>query len=231
MRKCYFLSNKGPRVKNEDNLQINKYFLKEVEEKKVSLKFIKNKSVISVSDGMGGESYGELASYISSSLISKIKKEPTKEDVLNKISEINKKINQEMDNKNTRIGSTTVIASINNSKLDIYNVGDSRAYLINSKIIQLSQDHSDAQTGALNRHLGMNDDDGILEPFFLTDITVSKNDYLLLCTDGFYNKICEKEILKIINSNITVKEKMNLFEKEINQNKANDNYTCLLIKF
>ena len=108
------------------------------------------------------------------------------------------------------MGTTLVAALIRGKKATILNVGDSRAYGINSEgIYQLTTDHSVVQMmvdrgeltpqtaksypgkNLITRAIGT-------EPMIMCDIfhiDVTKGDYLLLCSDGLSNMMDDQEIL------------------------------------
>ena len=108
------------------------------------------------------------------------------------------------------MGTTLVAALIRGKKATIVNVGDSRAYAIDrSGISQITRDHSLVQLmvdrveltpevaksypgkNFITRAIGT-------EPMVMCDIyhhSVSKGDFLLLCSDGLSNVMDDQEIL------------------------------------
>ena len=108
------------------------------------------------------------------------------------------------------MGTTLVAVLVRGKKATVVNVGDSRAYMINSEgIYQLSTDHSVVQMmvergelspEAAKSYPGKNlitravgTESTILCDIFHTD--VAKGDYLLLCSDGLSNMMDDQEIL------------------------------------
>ncbi len=228
IRKCYFVSNKGNRINNEDKFQINNF--SSVGKDEMGKKIILNNALITVSDGMGGEEYGELASLIVTKELARLynKKLNTKK-MLENIINTNNLVVSKMNEKKCRIGATLVSAIIKKNTIDIYNVGDSRAYLYSNKLIQLTKDH--ATNNGLTQHMGMNVEDGVIEPFVIENISIKKNDYLLLCSDGLYNMVNNEEIEKILNSKQKEMNKCQNFLDCALKNGGKDNITFLLIKF
>ena len=108
------------------------------------------------------------------------------------------------------MGTTLVAALIRGKKVTVVNVGDSRAYGIDrSGIQQITKDHSLVQMmvdrgeltpevsktypgkNFITRAIGT-------EPIVMCDVfnrTVSRGDYLLLCSDGLSNMMDDQEIL------------------------------------
>lgn len=108
-----------------------------------------------------------------------------------------------------RMGTTACLAKIYANQLQVCNIGDSRAYILhNSKLIQISQDHSvvwdlyrqgditkdeivgHPRNNIITRALGLEHDllsEQFVHPFNDTDI-------LLLCTDGLTDVTTDSEI-------------------------------------
>lgn len=110
----------------------------------------------------------------------------------------------------TGMGTTLVAALIHKREVSILNVGDSRAYCIDrSGIRQITRDHSLVQLmvdrGELTAEEAKNFPSKNLitraigtEPIVLCDLfhqSLSKGDYLLLCSDGLSNLMDDQEIL------------------------------------
>jgi len=101
-----------------------------------------------VADGMGGHKAGDFASrytveVIEQSIVRSKKEEP--EDILQEaVITANQKLIEAAgrDIKLEGMGTTLIAATIINRKLYFVNIGDSRLYLINKEIRQLSKDHS-----------------------------------------------------------------------------------------
>lgn len=230
---CYYVTNSGKiRKNNEDCIQINNKIFSKQNNKK-GFKFLKNNSLVSVCDGMGGEEFGEEASLIAVSHLSQIK-EYTKESILKTINTINDLVCEEMKKKSVRMGSTIVTAVVKGNSIDIYNLGDSRAYLYNGKLIQLSKDHTverlkGQKKGALTQHIGIFKEELEIEPFVLDNIEFNKNNYLLLCSDGLYDMIEESEIESILSSKVSSRKKRNKLLERAMENGGKDNISFLLI--
>lgn len=171
-----------------------------------------------VADGMGGEQAGD---YCSRSLIERILKqveesrggEPVR--ILRAAIELaNRELYRESiyDASLSGMGSTLVAAMIENDTLYVFNVGDSRLYLLNGKLRQITRDHSFVeemvsagrmQRGSLdylrNKNIitravgiGMTIDPDVFE------IPLEKGSKILLCTDGLTNMLSDSRIEETI---------------------------------
>ncbi len=93
---------------------------------------------------------------------------------------------------------TLTIVVIRGNRLYGANVGDSRVYLYrNNKLNQLSYDHVMDEKGyenVLTQAIGITPK---VKPYYFENI-VQKDDKILLCSDGLYNVLNEKELAKNI---------------------------------
>ena len=119
--------------------------------------------------------------------------------------------------------------------MDIYNLGDSRAYIFTNKLIQVSKDHTlspinGQEKGALMQHLGIMKSEMEIEPFIIDNIELKKNSYVLLCSDGLYDMVDDKKIEEILSSKIKDSKKVNSLLKEALDKGGKDNITFLLVR-
>lgn len=170
-----------------------------------------------VCDGMGGHEAGEVASEIAINTISRLAPEKLDADALgHAVEEANLAIIEAADKGIGRqgMGTTCTAAILEGDRLAIAQVGDSRAYLLhNGSLQQLTRDHSvvadliesgeitpaEARThqwrSFITRALG-------LEPYTqpdLYEINVEPGDRLMLCSDGLYSMVPDKEIERILD--------------------------------
>ena len=110
------------------------------------------------------------------------------------------------------MGTTVVAATVKEQMLYFANVGDSRLYLINDKIRQLSKDHSLVEEmvrlggikaeearnhpdkNILTRAIGVKED---VEPD-IYEYRLKKGDMILMCTDGLSNMVEDEDMFNII---------------------------------
>lgn len=211
---------------------------------------------IIVCDGMGGHAAGDVASQAAIEAIKhylqdgKVTKLDTANSLLNAIEFANFKL-REMVLQNPALsgmGTTCVIALINNAEMYVAHAGDSRLYLIrNNEIRQISKDHSTVQNlidaGALTEEEALQSDKrnqitkaiGIFEkvvPGITSEpIPLKHNDKIMLCSDGLTAHVNLKSLLELINTKEDVQAiAMNLIDKA-NLGGGTDNITVQLIQY
>ena len=172
-----------------------------------------------VCDGMGGESFGELASMIAVKTLSIYQETDLRHTIFDYIKRANMFICKEMDKFNgARIGTTVAILHFNDNKATAFNVGDSRVYLLRKgDLFLMTEDHTEAQRmvelemideyeaethpakNKLTQHLGIYPDEMIIEPYISQEIKLKKNDVFLICSDGLTDMIDADEIREILS--------------------------------
>ncbi len=180
-----------------------------------------NRGVFVVCDGMGGANAGQLASSIAiesffTYLSKHLKNNMTSRNIQKTLKEAVKFSNEAVYQKSIEktefngMGTTLVGGVIQGSSLHIVNVGDSRAYMIDSDGIErITHDHSLVEellshgdiTGEqaknypnknlITRALGV--EEHVVPDIFSLHVDPSK--IILLCSDGLSNMLSEQEIL------------------------------------
>ena len=205
-----------------------------------------------VCDGMGGQNKGDLASNIAIDTISTAFKDKdrfgskflAKRWVLKMVRQANMDIFRQA-NKNVKyqgMGTTITLVLIINDYMIVAQVGDSRAYsLRNRQLNQITEDQTYVQylyrVGEISkeeiathpkRHVLMNAL-GIY-PSLDLDLKVHPylNDTLLVCSDGLYNNVADKDILTILRGNDTPDQKVNELVSLANANGGSDNIAVVL---
>ena len=164
-------------------------------------------NVFIVADGMGGHNAGDYASKVTvETMIHEMENSFEKNPSLifrKAIEEANTVIRKRAseDKKLEGMGTTVVAASCMGRFLQVANVGDSRLYVVGSKIRQITRDHSyveemvrigeldreDARNhpkkNIITRAVGAEDH---VEPDFFT-VELQEGDIVLMCTDGLTN--------------------------------------------
>jgi len=205
-----------------------------------------------IADGMGGHKAGEVASKIAVecfvSYINQKKILDHKENILDILVSAFSYANRAVcvksrDNFNCAgMGTTLSACCVLDKKLYAIHVGDSRIYLINKFIKQISCDHSyvndlvrsgkislqEARThpnrNIITRAIGTNDD--VLADAFVTEL--QNENYFLICSDGLNSMLEDQEMLEIINSDLNLENKvMNLID-HANINGGLDNISVIL---
>jgi len=181
-----------------------------------------------VCDGMGGANAGDVASQtavktISEYIINSYRRKITIRDFVkilkNAIISANITL-YDMASKDDALkgmGTTVVVAVVKENEVAIAHVGDSRIYLVNDEITQLTRDHSIVQTliesgeispeaaarhprkNVITRALGVEADVAV----DTAELILQENESLLLCTDGLTNFVTVEDILKTFKENDT----------------------------
>lgn len=203
-----------------------------------------------VADGMGGHKAGD---YASAYTVKAIEREVEaceytapirilREAIAAANREIYQKASTEEDYQG--MGTTTVAATIIGDILYVANVGDSRLYLIDRGITQVTKDHSlvaemvrvgtlleqDARRhpdkNIITRAVGAASDVEI--DFF--EVELKKGDFIVMCTDGLTNMVEDDEIFRITNSQKSVDMIAEELIKMANHNGGKDNIGVVIIE-
>ena len=201
-----------------------------------------------VADGMGGHNAGDFASrYAIESFLDYI--QTSKPDALIRMVDegvkyANKKIIEKAkENPSMKgMGTTMVVAFIEDNQLFVGNIGDSRLYLLDREINQVTEDHSFVETliraGELTREQARKHPDkniitralGASETvrmdFFEVDL--EKGDKILMCTDGLSNMV-EDEVLYDITKHTYIGDVVDELIEEAKINGGSDNITVIVI--
>lgn len=208
-----------------------------------------------LADGMGGHQAGDVASQMAVSNIGLsweasdvTSSEKTVQWLIKKIQDENEVIYQKGQTQDQFLGmgTTIVTAALLENSFVLANVGDSRAYLVrDNELFQLTEDHSLVnelvKSGEITREMAMNHPrKNVLTRSLGMPNTVevdvtnhlwAPNDYIILCSDGLTNMVTEAEILKTINSDNTLEEKISTLIRAANSAGGLDNITVLVIHF
>lgn len=186
------------------------------------MEYLDRSSVVcAVCDGMGGAKSGNVASSLAAEVFiqevkrgysSMLDREKTDQLLRNAVKLANFTVYDQSRQYEEfeGMGTTLVAVLVRGKKATVVNVGDSRAYGINSEgIFQISTDHSVVQLmvdrgeltpeaaksypgkNLITRAVGT-------EPIVMCDIfhcDLAKGDYVLLCSDGLSNMMDDQEIL------------------------------------
>jgi len=186
-----------------------------------SIGFDLNQGLFIVADGMGGLEDGEYASKTTVLRIkqlvasAKINYQDRKNALIKAIKTANSEIYQRSIQERKLIGTTVTALLVGPGKYFVAQVGDSRAYLIrNNSITQLTKDHTKVQRMVDNGIITAEEARNHPERSFLErgignqydiDIDVFEGEFretdtMLLCSDGLWEPVSDKEILEIINN-------------------------------
>lgn len=204
-----------------------------------------------VADGMGGHKAGDYASMHTVDrfveVIRELGEEHGVQDAINEaVTAANAYIYQRSrENSNlSGMGTTLVLASCIGNEAIVANIGDSRLYLVNDAMTQITRDHSLVEEmvtlGGIDREMARNHPDkniitravGVKEEvaadFFEVDLT--KEDKLLLCSDGLTNMLRDEEIYQIIQDNKELEQAAKALVDAANENGGRDNIAVVLVE-
>jgi len=214
-------SEKGPRMNNEDSLNI--------------VEIADKRTLFVVCDGMGGHSCGEVASQtICESFSAYWEQHPSQEDSESKVLDAAKDASRILDEKSGyyQMGTTLVMCSIEGNRATIAHAGDSRCYVIDIKgnVKYRTIDHIESSSISLpyinraffNRH----PEDAVPD---VKIVELQSLDRILLCTDGLYNAIDDETLLHTLQCAKDVEQVAEKYQT-ICQEKAGDNYTAIIIE-
>lgn len=206
-----------------------------------------------VCDGMGGANAGNVASelavrhiseYVIRSYRDGMNMTDTEKTLKNAIVSANISLYDKAVNNAelAGMGTTAVAAFVKDGTAVIAHVGDSRIYLVNGEIKQLTRDHSVVQSliesgkitpedakvhprkNVITRALGAEENVAVDSDC----INLSDGDTLLLCSDGLTNFLDDKDILTVFQNNDISAVAERLVE-EANKNGGGDNITVVTV--
>ena len=200
-------------------------------------------NLFTVADGMGGHNAGDYASsHAVRILVDEIREDadynPVKV-IRHAIEAANTEIrNRAQEDENLRgMGTTMVVATIVDQYAYVANVGDSRLYVIQDGIRQVTRDHSLVQEmvrmgeiseaearnhpdkNIITRAIGVKED---VEPD-IYEYRLKKGDMILMCTDGLSNMVEDEDMFNIVKGSRDVVEAVQMLIEKANSNGGRDN--------
>ncbi len=252
--------NKGKvRGNNEDNFLLQDRCLTPTDREQAALisKNISEEMLLcGVFDGMGGEEMGEEASYIAACALRQAAEQlqmqggDIRTAVCGAVAQANTEICQKiMQHGGKRIGATFTALSIYENVAQVYNVGDSRVYLYrDKKLMQISVDDTSAQRminmgilspgeaknhkekHKLTQHLGIFDEELIIEPHISEPVELQADDIFLLCSDGLTDMVDDETIGKILSMKASSEALAESLVAHALENGGKDNVTALVVR-
>ena len=207
-------------------------------------------NVFIVADGMGGHNAGDYASrYAVETVVDEIGASFEKNPVRilgNAIEKANTLIREraQEDAAYNGMGTTMVIATCMGKYLEVANVGDSRLYVVNDKIEQVTLDHSLVEEmvrmGGIDRESARNHPDKNIitraigaRDYIETDffsMELQAGDIVLLCSDGLTNMMEDEDIRQILKGDGSLKDRAEELVEAANRNGGKDNISVIVIE-
>ena len=207
-------------------------------------------NLFTVADGMGGHNAGDYASsHAVRILVDEIREDadynPVKV-IRHAIEAANTEIrNRAQEDENLRgMGTTMVVATIVDQYAYVANVGDSRLYVIQDGIRQVTRDHSLVQEmvrmGEIKPEEARNHPDkniitravGVSEKVKIDifERQLRAGEYIILCSDGLTNMVEDSVILQILHGAGSLSDKAERLIELANKNGGKDNITVIIIE-
>ncbi len=207
-------------------------------------------NLFAVADGMGGHNAGDYASSHAVRILVDEIREDTDYNPVKVIRHAIETANTEIieqaqkDEKLRGMGTTMVVATIVGQYAYVANVGDSRLYVVDKQLRQITRDHS--LVDEMVRMGEINADEARVHPdkniitravgaadhveadFF--EVELCEDDRILLCTDGLTNMVRDKEICDTIRQNDNIETAASQLVAMANANGGRDNITVMIIK-
>lgn len=203
-----------------------------------------------VADGMGGHKAGDMASrFTVETLLESIRgdKDQSPARIIQKaIDKANASVLEKSQTSEILkgMGTTVVVATIVGQYLYVANVGDSRLYLIDDHIQQVTRDHSLVEEmvrlgeidrdqakhhpdkNIITRAVGVNQNVKI--DFF--DVKLRKKDTILMCSDGLSNMLEDSEMESIVKQQKNLSDAAKRLVAKANENGGKDNIAVILVQ-
>ena len=241
------------RANNEDNYYVNGKVKTDntVAAEGYSDDMPRDSYLYAVCDGMGGESYGELASMIAVKTLTVYQSTDIRHTLMEYIQRANKYICDEIAKfEGVRSGTTLAMLFLIDNKAISYNIGDSRVYLCRKgDLYLLSEDHTEAQRmvdlgmiseeeakthmskNQLTQHLGVSPNELRIQPYISQEIKLKKNDIFMICSDGLTDMVSDDEIGNIMSQmDIDSAEMARELAATAQEHGGKDNTTVIVIK-
>ncbi len=207
-------------------------------------------NVFIVADGMGGHNAGGYASVLAVETVveeigASFEKSPVKilDHAIKRANTVLRKRAGEHFSL-SGMGTTLVAATCIGRYLEVANVGDSRLYVVNDEITQITVDHSLVEEmvrmGGINREEARNHPDkniitravgakdDVEVDFF--NLELQTGDMVLLCSDGLTNMVDDEMILRIIKNGGNLRDRVEELVETANINGGKDNISVVIIE-
>ena len=240
--KSYYITDTGKvRTHNEDSVAI--------------VKDLKGEYLMVVADGMGGHKAGEVASSIVvnglTNSFKALEEVGSKEEAVSWIRESITKLNDDIFKytdefpESKGMGTTVVLALVTKDYILFGNVGDSSGFVFKKgKLYKVTKDHTLVnllvETGELTKEEAVNHprknvlmralgaNNPIDVDIFYLDI--KESDGIFLCSDGLTNMLTVEQIEKVLNSDISLEEKIVKLIKKSNLRGGTDNVSIAYLE-
>lgn len=204
-----------------------------------------------VADGMGGHKAGGFASaYTVENIVAFIKRESVLTDPIKVLDKAINVANELLLAKSREdpdlegMGTTLVMFTIIDNEMYVANIGDSRLYVCDNRLHQVTKDHSlveemvrmgeirpeDARLhpdkNIITRAVGISDT--VKVDYFVRPL--NENDIIMMCTDGLTNMVKDPQIFEIMSRGRDTVEITDNLIKAANNNGGKDNIGVVVVE-
>lgn len=203
-----------------------------------------------VADGMGGHKAGDLASKLAVETIVDVVSSMEEKDPITLMGKAIHRANDAVLGKAREseefngMGTTAVLACIKDNMLYVANVGDSRLYVIDKEITQITRDHSLVEElvslGQLDRAQARTSKNKniitraiggmqfVMADYFETRL--KGGEVILMCTDGLTNMVEDSEIMNLVKQKADLPARVENLIRSANNHGGRDNVGVILIE-
>ena len=195
-----------------------------------------NRWMAVVCDGMGGHDKGEVASEtVADTIVNYWRKAVDEIDSKDKVEKACLKARVALDEcafnmGHVKMGTTMVMASIEGDTVTIAHLGDSRCYLMRPSVglLYLTKDHIRMECGweIIDRCFFSYRPEACIPD--VVQFKLKAGDRIMLCSDGLYNSMTHKILLKNMMDEKSMDEIIDAY-RILCEKQCNDNYTAVLI--
>lgn len=204
---------------------------------------VKNGLSMAVFDGMGGENFGEIASFTAAKTMQQMERTladfflPERKYLNRLVSRLNEAVvAAEKELMTDRMGTTMAALYFTTRYVYVCNVGDSRVYRLRSgQFQQISEDHVAHLPGMtrrkapLTQHLGIDPEEMMIEPYVAKG-ELKPGDQYLICSDGVTDMLTNIEIADILLRTADADSCVRELIREALEHGGRDNITAILCR-
>lgn len=191
-----------------------------------------NRCLLVVCDGMGGHAMGDAAAEtVCNAVCNFWEDNPGKSDCEEKVLTAFAHASEALYYRSRMVrpiemGTTLVMASVENNTVTIAHCGDSRCYLLrNGEVLHQTTDHSRPGTEIVTRCFFSMDPEVAIPD--ITRIEVEKGDRIFLCTDGVYKAMAPQILAARLQDDKTLEDVVDVI-KFMCEKLSTDNYSGIL---
>lgn len=194
-----------------------------------------------VFDGMGGEKYGDEASFAAANELKRIAASGERIRSFSNMERLCTDLNEAVlfvsrERLTSHVGSTAAILSFQGKMIIAGNLGDSRIYRYRSgELRRISEDHvssrpmREGEKAPLIQYLGIDSEESRVVPTVKTE-RWRNQDIFLICSDGITDMVSDEDINAILKQPLKLLSLAEMLKKKAIENGGKDNITAVLLR-